>query len=110
MPAATTRPARVPASRHGVTFARIISRVRTGTGVCTPPLVERPLQASVDDHRLAADVARALGREEADDVAELLRIAPAAQRDRGDVLRRRASGVELLEPCRRDPSRRDAVD
>ena len=36
------------------------------------------LQPAVDDERLAGDVARAVGGEEADDVAELARRAPAA--------------------------------
>ena len=69
---------------------------------------ERSLQAAVDDDRLPGDVARAVGREEADDVAELARVAPAAQRDLRSVLLGRSVRIELVEPrrCRCGRARR----
>src|SRR5258705_12491934 len=73
-------------------------------------LEERPLQPAVDDDRLAADVARPVGGEEADDVAELLRRPPAAQRDLRELLLGRPAGVELVESRGRDAPWRHAVD
>src|SRR4051812_42543853 len=71
---------------------------------------ERLLQAAVDDECLARDVARALRRDEADDVAELARVAPAAERDLAQCLLCRPLWIEILEARRLDASGRDAVD
>ena len=71
---------------------------------------QRLLQPAVDDDRLSRDVARAVGGEEAHDVAELARRAPAAQRDLLELLGRRAAGIELVEARRGDAAGRDAVD
>src|SRR5205085_9720691 len=81
-----------------------------GRGEQACHLEESLLQPAVDDDRLAADVARALGGEKADDVAELLRLAPPAQRDVGQLLLLRAFGVQLLEARGRDAARCDTVD
>ena len=52
----------------------------TRNGVMTPS--KQPLlQPAVDDDRLSRHVAGAVGGEEADDVTELARRSPAAQRD-----------------------------
>ena len=63
-------------------------------------LEEDALQAAVDDERLAADVARAVGGEEADDVAELLRRAPAASGISASCRLGRAVRVELRRAAR----------
>src|SRR5436309_1321221 len=48
--------------------------------------------------------------EEADDVAELARLAPAAQRDVAEVGVGRPVRIQMLEACGRDAARSDAVD
>ena len=54
--------------------------------------------------------AAAVGGEEADDVADLARLAEPAQRDRLEVGRRRAVRVDLAQPLGVDPAGRDRVD
>src|SRR5256885_1463389 len=103
MPATTTSPTSAPPTRAGV-------KRRATPLKPTRRSEQRALKAAVDDERLTADVARPLGGQEAHDVAELLRLAPAAQRDVGQVVLPRPVRIELLETRRRDPSRRDAVD
>ena len=71
---------------------------------------ERALEAAVDDERLPCHVARAVRREKADDVAELARFAPAAQRDLREIGLRRAVRIELVDAGGFDAAWRDAAD
>src|SRR4051794_34260522 len=68
------------------------------------------LQAAVDDECLARDVASALRGDEADDVAELARVAPAAEGDLAQCLLGRPLRIEIFEARRLDAPGRNAVD
>src|SRR3954454_19733283 len=67
-------------------------------------------QAAVDGERDAVHIPRALGRQEADDVAELLRRSPAADGNRRHVGLGWPLRIELVEACGGDAAWRDAVD
>src|SRR3954471_15248152 len=88
----------------------IASRKPKRSGAEGASLEEKSLEAAVDDERLAADVARTFGGQEAHDVAELARLAPAAERDLAQALLGRPVGIEVGEPTGLDADRRDADD
>src|SRR6185295_20311388 len=67
-------------------------------------------EAAVDHHGRAGDVAGAVGGEEARDVAELLRRAPATDRNLLQVGLGRALRIKLCKTRRVDSAGSDAVD
>src|SRR6476620_11056154 len=101
-------------------FAGICPRTRAVTTPTAPSTIaatesrfngglEAPREGAVDQHHRAADVGGTVGAEEGDDVADLAGRAQALERNRSEIVGRRAVRVDLADPLGVDASRRDAV-